>query len=95
MQTSAAHLLPSDSPHERGAGSGKPFGLSPAGHEDLPYHVELWDDGRKNVELVLAATASASIGFAAYYAAIKEFPQRLVTLRHKGAIISSWNNSWQ
>jgi hypothetical protein len=53
--------------------------------------VELWDETKKGVELVLAATASASIGYAAYFAATKEFPDRFVTLRHKNSIISRWN----
>jgi hypothetical protein len=53
--------------------------------------VELWDETKKSVELVLAATASASIGYAAYFAATKEFPNRFVTLRHKSSIISRWN----
>lgn len=91
MPTSVQHLLPSDPPRDGGPRSGIPFELSPASREDLPYHVELWDEAKTSVELVLAATASASIGYAAYYAATKEFPQRFVTLRHKTNIISRWN----
>jgi hypothetical protein len=90
--TSAAHqLLPSDSPQDGGPGPGIPFSPTPSRREDLPYHVELWDEGKKAVEMVLAATASASIGYAAYFAATKEFPQRFVTLRHKNSIISRSN----
>jgi len=40
---------------------------------------------------VLAVTANGSIGYAAYYAATREFPDRYVTLRHKNSIVSRWN----
>ncbi len=59
--------------------------------EDLPYKVELWDEKRAAVEQVLAVTASGSIGYAAYYAATREFPHRFITLRHKNSIVSRWN----
>lgn len=62
-----------------------------AGHEDLPYKVELWDESRTTVEQVLAITANGSIGYAAYYAAAREYPDRYVTLRHKNAIVSRSN----
>lgn len=60
-------------------------------HDDLPYKVELWDVARNSVELVLAVTANGSIGYAAYYAATREYPERYVTLRHKNSIVSRWN----
>jgi hypothetical protein len=63
----------------------------PAHHEDLPYKVELWDPARQSVEQVLAVTAHGSIGYAAYYAATREYPDRYVTLRHKNRIVSRWN----
>lgn len=60
-------------------------------HEELPYKVELWDKARSSVEQVLAVTANGSIGYAAYYAATREYPERYVTLRHKNSIVSRWN----
>jgi hypothetical protein len=63
----------------------------PKEREDLPYRVELWDASKTSVEQVLAVTASAGIGYAAYYGATREFPHRYVTLRHKNSIISRWN----
>lgn len=60
-------------------------------HEDLPYKVELWDVDKKSVEQVLAVTASGSIGYAAYYAAAREYPDRYVTLRHKNGIVARSN----
>ncbi len=62
-----------------------------ADRDDLPYKVELWDEGKAGVEQVLAVTANGSIGYAAYYAATREFPDRYVTLRHKNSIVSRWN----
>lgn len=69
----------------------KTFGRSTPEHEDLPYKVELWDATRTSVETVLAVTANGSIGYAAYYAATREYPERYVTLRHKNSIVSRWN----
>ena len=74
-------------PVRRGAPGDRPT----AGHEELPYKVELWDESRTTVEQVLAITANGSIGFAAYYAAAREYPDRYVTLRHKNAIVSRSN----
>ena len=77
----------SDSPGGRRA----PQQRRAAKSEDLPYKVELWTAPKDAVERVLAVTASASIGFAAYYAATREFPDRYVTLRDNSGIISRWN----
>jgi len=62
-----------------------------ARREDLPFKVELWDEGKKNVEQVLAVTAHGSIGYAAYYAATREYPERCVTLRRNNSIIARCN----
>jgi hypothetical protein len=63
----------------------------PGEREDLPYTVELWDMAKTSIEQVLAVAASASIGFAAFYGATREFPDRYITLRHKNSVISRWN----
>jgi hypothetical protein len=63
----------------------------PGEGEDLPFKVELWDEAKNSVEQVLAITANGSIGYAAFYAATREFPHRYVTLRHKHSIVSRWN----
>lgn len=84
------HFVPDDVP-------GDPASKVPrsdqatASREDLPYKVELWDISRSSVELVLAVTANGSIGYAAYYAAAREYPDRYVTLRHKNNIMSRSN----
>ncbi len=64
-----------------------------AERDDLPYKVELWNEARTAVEQVLAVTANGSIGYAAYYAATSEHPDRYITLRHKNRIVSRWNES--
>ena len=92
----AVHAAPvrfsaSGDPPDDGArlsSSRRPFPLE---QDELPYKVEIWDDGKASVEQILAVTASPSIGYAAYYAATREFPSRFITLRHKNSIISRWN----
>jgi len=83
-------LGPNDDPQDplrRAGRSDRPT----ASHEDLPYKVELWDPSRTSVEQVLAVSANGSIGYAAYYAATREYPDRYVTLRHRNSIISRSN----
>jgi hypothetical protein len=65
--------------------------LKPSPGEDLPYRVEVWDGELKGVEQTLAMTANASIGYAAYYEATREYPDRYVVLRHKNRIVARWN----
>jgi hypothetical protein len=64
------------------------FDRPTASREDLPCKVELWDERRVGVEQVLAVTASGTIGYAAYFAATREHPNRYITLRHKNTIVS-------
>jgi hypothetical protein len=77
---------PEDGPHDQPRSN-----RQTAEREDLPYRVELWDEAKQSVELVLAVTANGSIGYAAYYAATREYPQRYVTLRHKNRTVARWN----
>ena len=67
-----------------------PFNQRPADRA-LPFRVELWNETRTAVEQVLAVTAHGSIGYAAYYAATREFPTRYITLSHKNDVVSRWN----
>lgn len=91
MPSGVQRLLPSDdSPYHHG-GRGAPPDFTPSEREDLPYRVELWNSIKTEVEVVLAVTASPSIGFAAYFAATREYPDRFVALRHKGNFVSRWN----
>ncbi len=86
----AYQLRPTDDPG--GSGPGRlPF-QDPSGStkDDLAYKVEIWDRDAETVEQVLAVTASASIGYAAFYAATREFPERVIMLRHKNGILTRW-----
>lgn len=58
--------------------------------EDLPYRVEVWDELGEHVEVVVAVSLSPAIGYAAYYAATREYPGRAITLRHRRRILSRW-----
>jgi hypothetical protein len=69
----------------------RPSTPNPTEREELPYKVEIWDDAGAAVEQVVAVTANASIGYAAYYAATREFPDRRITLRHKNSVVARWN----
>ena len=83
-------LKPEDDGNGR-ASSAAPSRPRPIEREDLPYKVELWNAAKSAVEQVLAVTASGSIGYAAFYGATREFPDRFITLRHKNSIVSRWN----
>jgi hypothetical protein len=90
LQIVSHRLMPPDEPSDGQPGA-PPQGSYPAQFEDLPYKVELWNQAKTRVEQVLAVTASGSIGYAAYHAAAKEFPDRYITLRHKDNIVNRWN----
>lgn len=77
---------PSDEDSRTPGGSGE----FPVEADDLPYKVEVWDETGKFIEHVVAVSLSPAIGYAAYYAATREFPGRAITLRHKASIISRW-----
>jgi hypothetical protein len=91
VQASVYRFGSGDEPGDEGPLGGSPGGMFPLERDDLPYKVEVWDDARDSVEQILAVTASPSIGYAAYYAATREFPNRFITLRHKNSVISRWN----
>ena len=65
-------------------------GRGSAAREDLPYKIELWNEPGTAVQQVIAVTANASIGYAAYYAATREYPDRHITLRHKNSVVARW-----
>jgi hypothetical protein len=89
LQFSYVLQSPSD-PADGEGGGATPCDGSPIEREDLPYRVEVWDETARYVEHVVAVSANPSIGYAAYYAAAREFPGRDITLRHKDRILSRW-----
>jgi hypothetical protein len=58
---------------------------------DLAFRIELWDAAKATIEQVLAVASYGSIAFAAYNAAIRDYPDRYVTLRRCGRLLSSCN----
>lgn len=88
-------LLPPNDNNENGATNSAHFDSSLLEQEDLAYRVELWDQKKLGVEQVLAVTINASLGYAAYFAATKEYSERYVTLRHRNHILSRWNGPSQ
>ncbi|MFC3069324.1 hypothetical protein [Phenylobacterium soli] len=83
-------LRPPDEPPDQTQRTPPPYGEFQGETEDLPYKVEVWDENGKVVELVVAVSVSPAIGYAAYFAATREYPGRTITLRHKSAVISRW-----
>jgi hypothetical protein len=87
----AFYLMPGDDPDDNES-NGRSSSKTPVSkREELPYRVELWDLAKTSVEEVLAVTRSASIGYAAFYAATREYPNRYLTLRDKNGIVNRWN----
>jgi hypothetical protein len=82
---------PEDRSFRRGGDASRPS----ATPDELPYLVELWDEDRKIVEQVLAVAAHGSVGYAAYYAALREYPDRYVTLRLRNRTIARSNEPRQ
>ncbi len=83
-------LSPPDDPTDEAGGTRGPAGGFPVAREDFPYKVEIWDEMGTAVEQILAVSLSASIGYAAYYAATREYPGRVITLRHRNRLMSRW-----
>jgi hypothetical protein len=90
-RASRYRLVPADDSNDARSSAPLRHDQIPAHGEDLPYRVELWNPAKTGVEQVLAVTASGSIGYAAFYAATREMPDRYITLRHKNSIVSQWN----
>ena len=90
MTPQELRLSPADPPGR--SGKDMPFGEdgSLEDGDDLPYRVEVWDEAGDQVELIVAVSLSPAIGYAAFYAATREYPGRAVTLRHLKRVISRW-----
>jgi hypothetical protein len=81
---------PPDEPSDEDDGTPSSLSRFQSDGEDLPYKVEVWDDGGTFVDQVVAVSIGPAIGYAAYYAAPREYPGRAITLRHRGRVISRW-----
>jgi hypothetical protein len=80
---------PSD--REDGLPRNVPSRPAPTGGEDLPIKSKSGNETGTSVEQVVAVTANASIGYAAYYAAMREYPDRHFALRHKNSVVARWS----
>ena len=85
--------LGSSDDREDGLPRGVPSRPMPSDREELPYKIEIWNEAGASVEQVVAVTANASIGYAAYYAATREYPDRHITLRHKNSVVARWSGA--
>ena len=93
MQASVRKVSPPSGDEDPpSSGFGAASGGAPAPGEDLPYKVEVWNAAGEDVERVVAVTASATVGYAAYYAAATENFGRVVTLTFKGRVMSKWSH---
>jgi len=54
----------------------------------LPFTVLLWDQMGGRPKQMVAEVAAASMAFAAYYAAISDYPDEVVVLHQRGAVIA-------
>jgi hypothetical protein len=90
MHVSIHQLLPPGEPPDETPKTPSPYEEFQHEGEDLPYKVEVWDETGKYVEQVVAVSLSPAIGYAAYFAATREYPGRAITLRHKSTVISRW-----
>ena len=82
-------------PHGDDEGRRRPDPFDPpsaAPAEDLAYRVEVWDETGSFPERLIAITVTASIGYAAFYAAAREYPGRAITLSSNGHVLSRWTD---
>ena len=91
MLLGAHQFHPPDDPSDEDDSTATPESRFRTDGDELPYQVEIWDQTAQFVEQVVAVSISAAIGYAAYYAATREFPGRNITLRHKSRVISRWS----
>ena len=92
MHASALHVMTSKGERTKRSPSAPARAQKRSPAEDFAYKVELWDEGRRSVEQVLAVATSAAIAHAAFYAAAREFGDRYVTLTLRNSIINRWNS---
>jgi hypothetical protein len=65
------------------------FEAEPADSAALPYRLELWTGAGDRLEAILATVRSASLGYACYYGALREYAGRRIVLRLADKVIAS------
>jgi hypothetical protein len=89
MRSNLLRLRPSDEPEQNDPGKVQwLFEGRLLDPDSLPYCVELWSVDRDAPEEVLALATIPALGFASYYAAMRSYPERLITLRLKGRVLT-------
>ena len=87
----AAFRLHSDS---RGIGDPRsPPGRrgAPRGQDDeLSFSIELWDAGGLFPKTLVAVAQTPGVAYAAYYAAVREHPDKDVVLKQRGRSLNHW-----
>lgn len=58
---------------------------------DLPFRVEQWDAAGQHVERVLALAANLLIAKGTFAAAVTQYPDKVLTLRHGARVVESQN----
>jgi hypothetical protein len=91
MMLGLHRLGPPEDPPDESFRTPSPYEEFPAEADDLAYRVEVWDETGKFVEQLVAVSVTPAIGYAAYFAATREYPGRSITLRHKTTVISRWS----
>ena len=56
----------------------------------FPFHIEVWDDGDVHIAERLAVAKNVALAQAAYAAALKERPGKIVRLRIKARVIEEF-----
>ena len=60
----------------------EPAADGPPSASDLPFRIELWDEGQQALERVIARAHSAKLAEVIFKAAREQFPGRLLRLWH-------------
>lgn len=60
-----------------------------ADQPDLPYRIEMWDDGDCHVEQLIALVGDHAVAQAAFAEAVRRRPGRIVTLRQKARVLAN------
>jgi len=55
--------------------------------DDLPFRIELWDDGDSRIEELIALAGDYATACGAFDEAVKRRPGKLITLRQKARVI--------
>jgi hypothetical protein len=55
--------------------------------EELPFRVEIWNEGETMVEQLVAQLSNAIVAIAAFEKASEVYPTRIITLRNRAQVM--------